>query len=76
MRDKSLIEDFKGIISDSNMKTVLENQFKCAINSGQDELDFYIALLGIGITVGMVREYLGDDAADCMQQFCEEHGLI
>ena len=40
-----------------------------------DELDFYMDLLEIGITVDMVRKYMSDNHADIMEKFCEEHGL-
>lgn len=40
-----------------------------------NELDFYMDLLEIGITVDMVRKYMGDEHADIMEKFCEEHGL-
>lgn len=33
-------------------------------------------MLETGIDVPMVRKHLGDEAADHMQDFCEEHGLI
>lgn len=38
--------------------------------------DVYMEMLECGIDVDMVRKYLGTDAADHMQTFCEEHGLI
>ena len=41
-----------------------------------DELDFYMALVDSGFTVDDVRECMGDEAADHMQQFCKEHGLV
>ena len=41
-----------------------------------DELDFYMALTDSGFTVKDVRECMGDETADHMQQFCKEHGLI
>lgn len=41
-----------------------------------DELDVYMEMLETGIDVPMVRKHLGDEAADHMQDFCEEHGLI
>ncbi len=41
-----------------------------------DELDFYTALVDCGFTTDDVRTCMGDEPADHMQQFCEEHGLI
>lgn len=42
----------------------------------QTEGDVYMEMLETGIDVPMVRKHLGDEAADHMQDFCEEHGLI
>lgn len=44
--------------------------------NGIDELDFYMDLLEIGITVKMVHKYMGTEKANHMKEFCEEHGLI
>ena len=41
-----------------------------------DELDFYTTLVDCGFTVKDVREYMGDERADHMQQFCKEHGVL
>ena len=41
-----------------------------------DELDFYTTLVDCGFTTDDVRECMGDEPADHMQQFCEKHGLI
>ena len=41
-----------------------------------NELDFYMDLLDDGIDVDMVRKYMGEDTADVMAEFCEEHGLV
>ena len=62
--------------SDNDMSAELEARFKYAIEEDIDELDFYIDLLEIGIDVHMVRKYMGDEYANHMHQFCEEHGLI
>lgn len=45
-------------------------------NSGIKEVDFYMNLLKIGITIGMIREYMGFEYAEHMEKFCVEHGLI
>lgn len=41
-----------------------------------DEDVFYQILLDNGITVDVMRQIMGDEAARHMQCFCEEHGLI
>lgn len=41
-----------------------------------DELDFYSELIDHGITADHVRRYRGDEDANHMIEFCEEHGLI
>ena len=51
--------------TDTDMADEIQTRFDDAIENGTDELDVY-----------MVRKYLGTDAADHMQTFCEEHGLI
>lgn len=61
---------------DVDMETELEARYEIAAEEQMDELDFYMDLLEIGITVDMVREYMGDEKADIMEEFCEEHGLI
>ena len=61
---------------DVDMETELEARYKIATEEQWDELDFYMDLLEIGITVDMVREYMDDEHADIMEEFCEEHGLI
>ena len=50
---------------DVDMSDEIQARFDDAIENGTDELDVY-----------MVRKYLGDNAAEHMQNFCEEHGLI
>ena len=62
--------------SDNDMVSELSARFEHAILTGEDELDFYMDLLERGCDVPMVRKYLGDEAADHMKKFCEEHGLI
>lgn len=36
-------------------------------------LSFYSSLLSDGITIAMIRKYVGDDEADAMEKFCNEH---
>lgn len=61
---------------DVDMADEIQSRFDDAIENGTDELDVYMEMLEAGIDVSMVRKYLGDDAADYMQRFCGEHGLI
>ena len=62
--------------SDVDMADEIQSRFDDAIENGTDELDVYMEMLEAGIDVSMVRKYLGDDAAEYMQRFCGEHGLI
>lgn len=62
--------------SDNDMAEEIQTRLNLAIENGKDELDVYASMLEAGIDVAMVRRYLGDEAADHMQIFCEEHGLI
>lgn len=52
----------------------LEEKYQSALD--MDELDFYMDLLDKGFTVERVRKYMGGDAADHMQVFCLNHGLL
>lgn len=61
---------------DIDMADEIQARFDDAIENGTDELDVYMEMLDTGIDVLMVRKHLGDEAADHMQDFCEEHGLI
>lgn len=62
--------------SDNDMGVELEARFEYAVKNQIDELDFYMNLLEVGIDATMVRKYMGDERADIMQRFCEDHGLI
>lgn len=62
--------------NDIDMGEELSARYKYAAESQIDELDFYMDLLEIGITVDMVRKYMGDEVANHMEEFCAEHGLI
>ena len=61
---------------DIDIREELSARYERAIEEQIDELDFYMELLEIGITVGMVRDYMGNENADAMEMFCNEHGLI
>ena len=61
--------------SDCDMKCEIQTRFDDAIENGTDELDVYAEMLEAGIDVDMVRRYMGNQAADHMQEFCESHGL-
>lgn len=61
---------------DVDMSDEIQARFDDAIENGTDELNVYMEMLETGIDVPMVRKHLGDEAADHMQDFCEEHGLI
>lgn len=62
--------------SDCDMGAELGERFKVASEDGLDELDFYSELLDMGITIEMVRKYMGNETADHMHEFCYGHGLI
>ena len=61
---------------DNDMSSEISARFENAIETQIDELDFYMDLLDTGITVDMVREFMDDEHADHMYDFCKEHGLI
>lgn len=52
------------------------SRFENAIETETDELDFYMELLDNGVTEKIIRDCIGDEAANHMKMFCEEHGLI
>lgn len=54
----------------------LSARYANAVEEQMDELDFFMDLLEIGITVDTVRKYMDDEHADHMQEFCKEHGLL
>ena len=62
--------------NDENIAKEIQSRFDNAIENDEDELDFYMEMLEIGINVEMVRKYMGDDIAKHMEKFCKEHGLI
>lgn len=61
---------------DMDLSAELEARYEHAMETGMDELDFYIDLLEIGITMIMVSRYMGKEHAEHMKTFCNEHGLI
>lgn len=64
--------------SDNDLCSELEARFEYAaeIENNVNELDFYTDLIETGINVDMIRKYMGDETANHMQEFCEEHGLL
>lgn len=76
----SLIGDEKNVYleceSDNDMSEEISARMQYAVENNLDELDFYMEMLEDGIDVEMVRRFVGDEAADHMQEFCEEHGLL
>ena len=61
---------------DIDMGSEISARYEYALEEQIDELDFYMDLLEIGITVDMVRKYMDDEHANHMKEFCEEHGLL
>ena len=61
---------------DIDMGEEISARYEHAKNTQMKELDFYTDLLEIGISANMVRKYMGDDCANTMEEFCENHGLI
>ena len=63
--------------NDCDMASQLEEHFKEAANNpNTDELDFYMDLIEVGVTVDCIRRYMGDEAAQHMSEFCQDHGLL
>lgn len=60
----------------TDMGEAISARIQQALENDEDELDFYIEMLENGIDVEMVRKFVGDEAAEHMQEFCEEHGLL
>ena len=58
------------------MVTEIQSRFNDAVEHGVDETEVYENMLESGINVDMVRKYMGDETADHMQNYCEEHGLL
>ena len=61
---------------DMDLSAELKARYEVANEEWNDELDFYMELLEIGITPEMVGKYMDKEHEEHMQKFCEEHGLI
>lgn len=61
---------------DTDLREEISVRFQDAIEDGTDEVDVYGDMLECGIDVDMVRRYMGNNVADTMKKFCEEHGLV
>ena len=59
-----------------DMGEAISARIQQALENDEDELDFYMEMLESGIDVEMVRKFVSNEAADHMQEFCEEHGLL
>ena len=62
--------------SDSDMAAEISARFEDAAENGIDESNVYGLMLEQGINVDMVRKYMGDEVANHMQEYCNEHGII
>lgn len=61
---------------DMDLGEEISARYEIAAEEQMDELDFFMDLLEIGITVDLVRKYMDEEDANHMEQFCKEHGLI
>lgn len=59
-----------------SMKILFENMVDKAIESGQDETDVYAELLEMGVTPKKLKKCIGPSAADHMELYCKDHGLL
>lgn len=62
--------------SDNDMAEEINARFEDAITNGVDEGDVYSLMLEQGITVDIVKKYVGSDVAYKMRIYCEHHGLL
>lgn len=62
--------------NDIDMGEEISARYTNAPNVFKTDLEFYTDLLDTGITVHMVRKYMGNAHADTMQKICEDNGLI
>lgn len=61
---------------DIDMGSEISARYEHADETHMDMIDFYTELLETGITIDMVRKYMGDYHAEQMQEFCKKHGLV
>lgn len=61
---------------DADMVAEIQSRFNDAVEHSVDETEVYENMLESGINVDMVRKYMGDETADHMQDYCENHGLL
>lgn len=57
------------------MSTMLDQMFKNAAESQEDELDFFIDLMEAGITLDDIKEFLPEQY-EYSKNYMEDHGLI
>lgn len=69
--DVVILED----ASDVNLTSELEARFENAQEEQMDELDFFMELLDIGITLGDIKAYL-PEKYEYSEKFMKEHGLV
>ena len=62
--------------SDNDMAAEISARLEDASENGIDESGVYGLMLEHGIDVEMVRKYMGNEVADHMQEYCEEHGIM
>lgn len=61
--------------SDNDLRSELYARFERAVDKAMDELDFFMDLLEIDITLEDIRENL-PEKYEYAKEFLEEHGLI
>ena len=61
---------------DVDMAEEISSRFAYAPENFDTYSEFYEDLLETGITVDMVRKYMGDTYANVMEKYCKESGLI
>lgn len=62
--------------NDCNMEEEILGRFDLAVELGMDDIEVYSQMLEDGITVEIMRKYIGNEAANYMKVFCEEHELM
>lgn len=61
--------------NNSVMTAMLDQMFKNAAESQEDELDFFIDLMEAGITLEDIKEFLPEQY-EYSKNYMEDHGLI